>query len=169
MENNEMANLLKDYDNYVLENKDFFDKYRDNESLIYDRIENVIRVIKYFKKKLEKQIEIDKNELLLLQMGIDYIYEYQTNVESIEKRMSNQSIESVEYLICLLLDFEDYLSDYESNDNDQEIYQELEDITLGRKEFDDKVYLAARKILEKEDYLSILSIFEQYVDIENIT
>lgn len=165
---NELTTLIKDYDNYMRENSYFYNKYRDKESLIYDRIEVIFHIINYLKEKQKKAIPVTNDEILLFKLVTEYLYEYKISIDSINKKI-DYDIDERSAVILLMLDFDDYLSDYDAvSYEDKELYKELEEVVYQKKEFSDELYLRIEGTLKKENYLSMLDLFAKYVDLENI-
>ena len=165
---NELTTLIKDFDNYMQENRYFYDKYKKNESLIYDRIEVIFRIVNYLKEKNNKDILVTNDEILLFKLVTEYLYEYKLSIDSINKKIK-YDIDEKSAIVLLLLDFDDYLFSYDSiSYEDKQVYQELEKVVYENQNLSDELYIKINDILKKENYLSMLDIFNKYVDLENI-
>lgn len=165
---NELTTLIKDFDNYMQENRYFYDKYKKNESLIYDRIEVIFRIVNYLKEKNNKDIPVTNDEILLFKLVTEYLYEYKLSIDSINKKIK-YDIDEKSAIVLLLLDFDDYLFGYDSiSYEDKQVYQELEKVVYENQNLSDELYIKINDILKKENYLSMLDIFNKYVDLENI-
>ncbi len=160
-----MIDIKRDYAYFKKENKNFIDKLKEIDSLIYLRFEGIIEVL----DSLEKQETFTNDELSIFDIGYLYLFD---QLEMVNTYLSNNfsSIEELDdksVLITFLLDLDDLCCQL-ANDNEERSKLEkyilkVEDILLSEQILSDELYQKIddfiKKISQKHNLNTIVDLF----------
>jgi hypothetical protein len=176
---NQFEFILKDFVNWKLDNIEVLERFKHNDSFIYDRLEPVYAVLNHIYELAIENGHIDEEMETIFQVGLNYLYTQFEVIKVYWEKLfhSNcQAFETFTPLVGYLLFIADFRSDLEEIEESID-FSELNDVeTLienmiaeQREEFDyaaDKLNIAIHKIVEnlEFEYVSIIDIFVEIAE-----
>lgn len=175
-----MDNLTyKDYASWKIENHEVIDTFRENGSIIYDRLDPILSVLDYIYDHLVEGNEVDEDLDTIFNAGFNYLHA-QLDIIKIyfETLFESNCDDFVNYseMVIYLLYIYDIRTDMENNDIDSDIEElnELETcienmIMERRNDFDyikDQMNETLKVVFSKMnyEYVSIVDIFVEIAE-----
>ncbi|MCF7926533.1 MAG: hypothetical protein K9L74_03065 [Candidatus Izimaplasma sp.] len=171
--------IYRDYASWKLETHDLIEKFKEKNSLIYERFEPIIVVLDYIYNQVCDEQGIDDDLKSIFQIGFHYIYEQFELIKIyFEKIFDSDWDDFLEYseLLLYLLFILDFRKDIETSDveYDEELFSnlevEIEDMIMDRQNnltyIHDRVNEVLRQVDEQIDYQyeSIVDIFVEIAE-----
>lgn len=175
-----MDNLTyKDYASWKMENHEVIDTFRENGSIIYDRLDPVLSVLDYVYDHLVEGNEVDEDLDTIFNAGFNYLHA-QFDIIKIyfETLFESNCDDFVNYseMVIYLLYIYDIRTDMENNEIDSDI-EELNDLETcienmimeRRNDFDyikDQMNETLKVVFSKMnyEYVSIVDIFVEIAE-----
>lgn len=136
----------KDYNYYIKENNDFINKLKNKESVLYLRLNDVIKVLGYIVKLEEKDGHVEEELETIFESGFSYIHEHLEIIKLYYERFFESNIDKLlEYQ--MIINYLLYLDDLSEVLEEKGLYnkkvkhefdtfvQKLEDIIKTKKSF----------------------------------
>jgi len=173
--------ILKDYASWKIENHVILDTFRNNNNMIYERLEPVYLVLEHIYDLVCEQQEIDEDLETIFNIGFNYMHSqysvikiyfeslFQSNCEDFEEY--HEMLLFLMYIFDVRTDLEnhDIDSDIESLNNTETYIENM--IMERRKDFDyvrNMMNETLANVFEQIDY-EYVSIVDIYVEIaENL-
>lgn len=177
-----MANdniLFRDYAAWKLENVEVLEKFKENSSILYERLEPVYVVLENIYDKVCDSCELDEDYMTIFQVGFNYLNtQFEVLKIYFETLFDSKCDNFVEYneMLLYLLYLNDVRTDLESNglDSGYDALNEVETcienmIMEKRKDFDymkDMVNKALKSVFDtlEYDYVSIVDIYVEIAE-----
>lgn len=148
---------IEDYKSYVKGNKNFLELLRENNSLVYDRLNDLLKVLGFIELLFDQDKAIDEELELIFEVGFSFLHEQLEEIKiyyDVYFKRDFQKFKENE----LLMNYSLYIAD-------------LEDVLKEKKLFDQEVAIAFGEIQEEIDdilrnHKSItIDVFNRYNDI----
>jgi hypothetical protein len=171
--------IYKDYAAWKLENQEMLEKFKDNNNVIYDRLEPVYAVLNHIYDLVVEGIQVDEDYDLIFYSGFDYLGTQFEIIKIYYNTLFQENCDDfIEYsdLLLYLIYISDVKNDLESNDiesdipslNDLEVT--LENMIMERN--NDKVYATNlfNTVFEEVfqslnyEYVSIVDVFSEIAE-----
>ncbi len=175
--------VLKDYANWKMENVETLEKLKANDSLIYDRLEPVYKVLNTIYDMAIEEKELSEDLQTIFQVGLNYIHSQFEVIKIYYEKLFDSDcskFESYTPLVGYLLfisDFRADLDDYEDqidfddlNDVETLIENMIAEEDVNFQYAAERLNKAVDTIVEQLDfeYVSIIDIFVEIAENLNI-
>lgn len=169
--------VLKDFAAWKMENDQIFHKFQENESVIYERLEPVYKVVNHLYNSVCEGGELDEDTETIFQVGFNYLHSQfeviKIYYETLFQSSCDDFIDYSEMLLFLLYIF-DIKNDLENHGYDSEIEElneleeSIENMIVERRRDDilikEQMNLVLDKVFTDVDY-EYVSIIDIYVEI----
>ena len=171
---------LTEYKEYMSQNSDFIKMLKDNESLIYNRYEDIIKTISYIDFLVEKYTNVEEEYETFYEVGFGFLYNQLEEVKLYYKNYFNsnydefKNYESVMIYALYADDLKETLIEEELyNDTFKDAYNKLldkvEEVLQNKLEVTDNLFLELDAILEtgvrfKRRILTTTEVYAQIVE-----
>ncbi len=176
--------VLKDYANWKMENVEILEKLKANDSMIYDRLEPVYKVLNAIYEEAVEQRDLTEDMRTIFQVGLNYLHTQFEVIRIYYEKLFQSDCHRFEHyspLMGYLLFISDFRADLEEYDEDLIDFSDLNDVeTLIENmiaEKDDNFQYAADRLNKAIDeivnqldfeYVSIIDIFVEIAENLNV-
>lgn len=115
--------IIEDYNSWLEDNKDLITLLEQNDSVIYERLDDVIKVVSYIEAVYLAQKQIDEDLTVIFEVGFAYLFESLEEVKLYyEKYLNNDFIllNQYSYVINYIL----YLNDLKESLIENNLFNE---------------------------------------------
>lgn len=137
---------IDDYNSWLMDNEDFLVMLEKNNSAIYERLDDVIKVVSYIEALYVAQKKVDEDMEIIFDVGFSYLFETIEEVKLYFKTYLNNDmllLNKYSYVINYILYLDDLKASLIEKDllNDEiktvfsNIFMKLENILKERKPF----------------------------------
>jgi hypothetical protein len=174
-----MVKILKEYQSWYSENRDFFEGLKAHQSLLYTRLHPIYDVLYYLYKENKNSDSLDEDINKIIQVGLEYLHQQVFTCKLYYEKFFNKDFHAfLEYdrVVNYILFLEDlkYELKEKNIDYDQVAYEDiveyLELMISEKKEVPENLnaYIDSRISnfiqLDSYDFLSIIDIFVEIGD-----
>jgi len=162
---------LKDYKAYMRDNDSFLDMLRRNDSLVYDRLRDLIKVLGYVEFLVDQGKKVEEELEFIFEVGFPFFHEQLEEIKIYYNKYCNKDytkFKKYELLInysLYIYELIDALKERKKYTNEAkkafgEIQEEIEDIILNNKEEDPELLDRYNNIIESYVEVGTLSTLE---------
>lgn len=140
---------IEDYKSYYQDNNDFFALLIENNSLVYDRLSDVFKVLGFIEMMVDMYQKIDEELEIIFETGFSYFHEQIEQIKIYYKDYFKGNFIKFERY-AQLINYSLYLDDLEEALNEKELLnketkealtglgQEIENILIKQEKFSDE-------------------------------
>lgn len=171
--------LLKDFAVWKMENDQVFHTFQKNESVIYERLEPVYKVLNYLYNQVCEGIDLDEDTETIFQVGFNYLHSQFEVIKIYYETLFQSSCDDfIDYgeMILFLLYIFDIKNDLENHGYNSEIEElneleeTIENMIVERRKADIALKAQMNSVLDKVfegvdyEYVSIIDIFVEIAE-----
>jgi hypothetical protein len=151
---------LQDYKSYLLQNYNLLEDLKASNSLIYDRLADVLKVLAFIEERVERYQKIEEEFEVIFEVGFSYFYEQFEEVKNLIHLYFQKDFTGLKKYEDLI-NYNLYLTDLTEALKEKSLYnsdtktvilrivEEIETIISERREFGDDIFQRFNNMLQE--------------------
>lgn len=164
---------IEDYKAYLYQNHNFIELLKENNSLIYDRLEDVFKVLNFIELMVDASKPLEEELEIIFEVGFSYLHEQIEEIKVYYHRVFNNNYSLMQKYESLI-NYSLYLSDLEEVLKEKNLYNEqtgntinsviekIEKTIMDQQNFEEDIYDHFNHMLEQNINANVLTTLQIY-------